>query len=203
MSDVEANDLKVVLEAGALPAPLNIIEERTVGPSLGRDSIRQGVRAGLIGASLVVVFMLVYYRASGVVAVTALAMNVFLLLAALAKLGATLTLPGIAGIVLTIGFAVDANVLVFERIRDEMRRDKTVRACVKAGFERAFSAIFDANITTLIAAFVLLRFGTGPIKGFAVTLAIGIVANLFTAYFVSRLIFSIVTNRARPAKLSI
>ncbi len=202
-SDDEARDLRVVLEAGALPAPLKIIEERTVGPSLGRDSIQQGLRAGWIGALIVVIFMLFYYRASGIVAVIALALNLFFIFAALAKLGATLTLPGIAGIVLTIGMAVDANVLVFERIREELRLNKTVRASIDSGYERAFKAIIDANLTTLIAAIVLLQFGVGPIRGFAVTLAIGIVCNLFTAYFVTRVIFQLVTSRTRLEKLSI
>lgn len=203
MSDREAADLKVVLEAGALPVPLNVIEERTVGPSLGRDSIRQGLKAGLVGAGAVVLFMLVYYRLSGVVAVIALSLNMLFLFAVLAKLGATLTLPGIAGVVLTIGFAVDANVLIFERMREEMAAERTIKASVERGFERALTAILDANLTTLIAAIVLLQFGSGPIRGFAVTLCIGIVANLFTAYFVSRLIFELITSRLKVSRISI
>ncbi len=203
MDAQEASDLKIVLEAGALPAPLKVIEERTVGPSLGADSIRQGVRATLIGGAAVAVFMVIYYQLSGFVAVFALIMNLFLLLAVMGRLSATLTLPGIAGIVLTIGMAVDANVLIFERIREEMKLGKTVAASVSRGFEQAFTAIFDANLTTLIAAIVLLRFGAGPIRGFAVTLAIGIVANLFTAYFVSRMVFDAAANRPETKKLSI
>lgn len=199
----EASDLKVVLEAGALPAPLRVIEERTVGPSLGHDSITQGVRATWIGGLAVIIFMVIYYRASGLVAVLALVLNLFFLLAVMGRLGATLTLPGIAGIVLTIGMAVDANVLIFERIREEMTLGKTVGAGISRGFDQAFTAIFDANLTTLIAAIVLLKFGAGPIRGFAVTLSIGIVANLFTAYFVSRMVFDAVAGRRQLEKLSI
>jgi preprotein translocase subunit SecD len=182
---------------------LKILEQRSVGPSLGADSIRQGFKAMLIGLAFVIVFMIVYYRASGFIAVFALLLNLVFLMAVLAKLGATLTLPGIAGIVLTVGMAVDANVLIFERIREELSNGKTVRAAVDSGFDRALTAIFDANVTTLIAAVVLLQYGAGPIRGFAVTLSIGIVANLFTAYFVSRLIFELATQRSGVAKLSI
>jgi SecD/SecF fusion protein len=202
-TDAEARDLAIVLRAGALPAPINIIEERTVGPSLGADSIRSGLTAGLIGTLGVIIFMLIYYRLSGVVAIVGLCFNVFFLFAALAALRGTLTLPGIAGIVLTIGMAVDANVLVFERIREELRAGKRVRAAIEAGYDRAFRTIMDSNLTTLISAIVLAQFGTGPIKGFAVTLGIGILANLFTAVFVTRLIYDAVTARRQIKSLSI
>lgn len=202
-SDQEARDLSVVLRAGALPAPVRIIEERTVGPSLGRDSIRQGLRAGLAGAILVVIFMLWYYRAAGFIAVAALVLNMFFLFAVLAGLNGTLTLPGIAGIVLTIGMAVDANVLVFERIREEMRNLKSIRAAIDSGYKRAFRTILDANVTTLITAVVLFQFGTGPIKGFAVTLSIGLIANMFTAVLVTRMIYDAITHRRRLQTLSI
>jgi preprotein translocase subunit SecD len=185
----EASDLAIVLRAGALPAPVRIEYESIVGPSLGQDSIQQGIMAGLIGSTLVVLFMLIYYRLSGVVANVALALNILLLLAGLGYFRATLTLPGIAGIVLTLGMAVDANVLIFERIREELRLGKPPRAAVEAGFARAWSAILDGNVTTLIAAAMLFQFGTGPIKGFAVTLSLGLLANLFTAVFVCRFIF--------------
>jgi protein-export membrane protein SecD len=202
-TDKEAQQLNVVLKAGALPAPMLFIEERTVGPSLGSDSIRRGIRAGLVGAVIVVVFMLLYYRGSGFIAVLALILNIFFLFAILAGFHATLTLPGIAGIVLTIGMAVDANVLIFERIREEIRNGKTVRAAIESGYRRAFVTIIDANVTTLISAVVLYQFGTGPIKGFAVTLSAGIVANMFTAVLVTRLIFDGITARFQPRKLSI
>jgi preprotein translocase subunit SecD len=185
----EARDLAIVLRAGALPAPVRIEYESIVGPSLGQDSIRQGLTAGLIGSLLVVLFMLVYYRLSGVVANVALVLNILILLAGLGYFHATLTLPGIAGIVLTLGMAVDANVLIFERIREEARLGKPPRASVDAGFARAWSAILDGNVTTLIAAAMLFQFGTGPIKGFAVTLSLGLIANLFTAVFVCKFIF--------------
>jgi preprotein translocase subunit SecD len=185
----EAKDLAIVLRAGALPAPVNILEERTVGPSLGQDSIEKGLWSTLIAGLLVVVFMLVYYKLSGIVANVALLLNMLLLLGALAAFRATLTLPGIAGIVLTIGMAVDANVLIFERIKEELRMGKTVRAAIEAGYAKAFSAILDSNVTTLIAAVFLFQFGTGPVKGFAVTLTIGLIASMFTAIFVTRLIF--------------
>ena len=185
----EARDLAIVLRAGALPAPVRIEYESIVGPSLGQDSIRQGLTAGLIGSIIVVLFMLVYYRLSGLVANVALALNILLLLAGLGYFHATLTLPGIAGIVLTLGMAVDANVLIFERIREETRLGKPPRAAVDAGFARAWSAILDGNVTTLIAAAMLFQFGTGPIRGFAVTLSLGLLANLFTAVFVCKVIF--------------
>jgi preprotein translocase subunit SecD len=185
----EARDLAIVLRAGALPAPVRIEYESIVGPSLGQDSIRQGLTAGLIGSILVVLFMLVYYHLSGFVANVALGLNILMLLAGLGYFHATLTLPGIAGIVLTLGMAVDANVLIFERIREEGRLGKPPRAAIDAGFARAWSAILDGNVTTLIAAVMLFQFGTGPIKGFAVTLSLGLIANLFTAVFVCKFIF--------------
>ncbi|HPI53017.1 MAG TPA: protein translocase subunit SecD, partial [Smithellaceae bacterium] len=175
--------------AGALPAPVNILEERTVGPSLGSDSIRQGIMATLIGFFLVVVFMFIYYRLSGLVADSVLILNVIVLLGILAGFKATLTLPGIAGIVLVIGMAVDANVLIFERIREELRLGKPPRAAIDAGYSKAFVTILDSNVTTLIAALFLFAFGTGPVKGFALTLSIGIVVSVFTAVFVTRIIF--------------
>ncbi len=185
----EARDLAIVLRAGALPAPVRIEYESIVGPSLGQDSIRQGLTAGLIGSIMVVLFMLIYYRLSGFVANVALVLNILLLLGGLGYFHATLTLPGIAGIVLTLGMAVDANVLIFERIREESRLGKPPRASIDAGFARAWSAILDGNVTTLIAAAMLFQFGTGPIKGFAVTLSLGLIANLFTAVFVCKFIF--------------
>ena len=201
----EARDLALVLREGALPAPVEIIENRTVGPSLGSDSITQGVRSVLLGGALVVLFMLVYYRWSGLIANVALVMNLLIIMGILAlpNLGATLTLPGIAGIILTVGMAVDANVLIFERIREELRLGKSVRGAVNAGFQKAFSTILDANVTTLIAAVVLFQFGSGPVKGFAVTLAIGIVASMFTALFVSRTIFDTVFHMRHVTKLSV
>ncbi|HLA04969.1 MAG TPA: protein translocase subunit SecD, partial [Syntrophales bacterium] len=182
---------------------VNILEERTVGPSLGQDSIDKGLWSTIIGALLVVVFMVVYYRMSGLVANAALLLNIILLLGALAAFRATLTLPGIAGIVLTIGMAVDANVLIFERIREELRAGKTPRAAIDAGYSKAFLTILDSNVTTLIAALFLFQFGTGPVKGFAVTLSIGIVASMFTAIFVTRIIFDYFVWNRKVQKLSI
>jgi len=201
----EAQDLALVLRAGALPAGMEPLEERTVGPSLGIDSVRQGVLAALIGLALVIIFMIIYYNLSGINAVVALVLNILLVMGAMAMLQAHLTLPGIAGIILTIGMAVDANVLIFERIREELRLGKTARSAVTGGFGKAFWTIFDANITTLIAAVFLFQFGTGPIKGFAITLSIGILASMFTAIFVSRVIFELVLGRSggRTQKLSI
>jgi preprotein translocase subunit SecD len=201
----EAHDLAIVLREGALPAPVSIIENRTVGPSLGHDSITQGIRSILLGGALVVLFMLVYYRLAGLVADIALGLNLLIIMGflALPNLGATLTLPGIAGIILTVGMAVDANVLIFERVREELRLGKSVRAAVDAGFQKALMTILDANVTTLIAAVVLFQFGSGPVKGFAVTLAIGLVASMFTAIFVSRTIFEAVFSLRRVTKLSI
>lgn len=185
----EARDLAIVLRAGALPAPVRILEERTVGPSLGTDSIRMGLLSMCVGGLLVVLFMAVYYKGSGVVADFALILNILLIAGGLAGFGATLTLPGIAGIILTIGMAVDANVLIFERIREEMTLGKTPRAAMDAGYSRATLTILDANVTTLIAALVLFQFGTGPVKGFAVTLSLGVVASLFTALVLTRAVF--------------
>lgn len=193
----EVEDLSTVLRSGALPAGITYLEERTVGPTLGQDSIRQGLRAGLIGLSLVVLTMLVVYKGTGINAVVALVLNIILIFGALAYFGATLTLPGIAGIVLTIGMAVDANVLIFERIREELHHGRTVKSAIDAGFGKALSSVMDANITTLIAALFLFQFGTGPIRGFAVTLSIGILASLFTAIVVSRWIFDLVLSRRR------
>jgi len=185
----EARDLALVLRAGALPAPLRIMEERTVGPSLGQDSIEQGMMAGLIGLLMVVVIMIVYYRFTGVLAILALSIYVALVLGGLAALNATLTLPGIAGLILSIGMAVDANVLIFERIREELAENRAVRTAVDEGFGHALSAIVDANITTLITALILFQFGTGPVRGFAVTLSIGIIASFFTALYVTRTLY--------------
>ncbi|MBQ35062.1 MAG: hypothetical protein CME04_01610 [Gemmatimonadaceae bacterium] len=199
----EAKDLAIVLRAGALPAKVEIIEDRTVGPSLGHDSIEQGRVAGIISMVIVAVFMILYYRFAGIVADVALAMNVLFVMAVLAGFHATLTLPGIAGIILTIGMAVDANVLIFERIREELRAGKTVRAAIDAGYGNALSAIIDANITTFIVGIVLYEFGTGPIRGFALTLCVGIVSSLFTALVVTRSIFSLWTSRSGTTSLSI
>jgi len=200
----EATDLATVLRSGALPAGIVTLEERTVGPSLGRDSINSGVRAGLIGLGLVVVLMLLVYKITGINAVVALTLNMVIVFGSLAYFGATLTLPGIAGIVLTIGMAVDANVLIFERIREELRKGRTVKSAVDSGFAKALSSVLDANITTLIAALFLFQFGTGPIRGFAVTLSIGILSSMFTALFVSRWIFDLILSRqGRVERLSI
>ena len=200
----QASDLALVLRSGSLPASIRYLEERTVGPSLGADSIRAGLTSAVAGLLVVSFFMLFYYRFSGVNAILALALNLLLLLAALAYVGATLTLPGIAGVALIIGMAVDANVLVFERIREELRLGKSVVAAVETGFDRAFLTIFDTNATTVVAAIFLFMFGTGPIKGFAVTLTIGLLANLFTAVYVSRALFEYILGRqARPTGLSI
>jgi preprotein translocase subunit SecD len=199
----EARDLAIVLRAGALPVPLTIIENRVVGPSLGRDSIDRGVKASLVGVIVVVAFILVYYRASGGIADFALLLNFVILLAVLSLLRATLTLPGIAGVALTLGMAVDANVLIFERIREELRVGRTVRAAIDAGYRRAFWTIFDSNITTLIAAVFLFQFGTGPVRGFAVTLTLGILISMFTAIVVTRVVFDLATRRRDLATLSI
>ncbi len=185
----EAHDLAIVLRAGALPAPVIILEQRTVGPSLGQDSIDKGILSIIVGSILVLLFMIMYYNLSGIVADIALFLNIVLILGALAAFKATLTLPGIAGIVLTIGMAVDANVLIFERIREELRLGKSPRAAIAGGYSKALLTIVDANVTTLIAALVLFQFGTGPVKGFAVTLSIGIVCSMFTAIFVTRIIY--------------
>jgi preprotein translocase subunit SecD len=191
----EAQDLALVLRAGALPQPIRIVEERTVGPSLGADSVRQGKIAFVIGIIAVLFLMVAYYRVAGVMALIALGVYVILLLGGLAGLGATLTLPGIAGIILSIGMAVDANVLIFERIREEVEAGKTPRTAVETGFEQALSAIVDANLTTLITAIILFQFGTGPVRGFAVTLVIGILASFFSAIYVTRTLFMIYLDR--------
>ncbi len=199
----EASDLAIVLRSGALPAPVKILEQRTVGPSLGEDSIRKGIISIIISAGIVVLFMIFYYKASGIVADVALILNLVLTLATLAIFRATLTLPGIAGLVLSIGMAVDANILIHERIKEELRWGKTVRAAVDQGYHRAFITIIDSNLTTLIAGVFLYQFGTGPVKGFAVTLCIGILANIFTAVYVTRLIFDFLTLRPGMKQLSI
>ncbi|MFW5680044.1 MAG: protein translocase subunit SecD [Pseudomonadota bacterium] len=197
----EANELALLLRAGALPAPLTVLEERTVGPDLGADSVAAGEIAGIIGLVLVAGFMILYYGTFGVFAVIALALNLILLMAALSTLGATLTLPGIAGIVLTVGMAVDANVLIFERIRDEVKNGRGPIGAIDAGFKGATRTIVDANVTTLIAALLLFQFGSGPVKGFSVTLAVGIVASMFTALVVTRLLLSLWYQRTRPKLL--
>ncbi len=199
----EANDLAVVLRSGALPAPVKILEQRTVGPSLGQDSIHKGIVSTLISAALVVLFMVVYYKFSGMIADVALVLNIIITLAVLALFRATLTLPGIAGLVLSVGMAVDANILIHERIKEELRFGKTVRAAIDQGYHRAFSAIIDSNLTTFISGIILYQFGTGPVKGFAVTLSIGILANLFTAVYITRVIFDYVSLRPGVKKLSI
>ena len=202
-TEQEATDLAIVLRAGSLPAPVKILENRTVGPSLGQDSINKGIYSVLIGGLLVILAMLTYYRLSGLVANTVLILNLIFIMAMLSIFKATLTLPGIAGIVLTVGMAVDANVLIFERIREELRIGRTAKAALDAGYSKAFLTIIDANVTTLIAALVLFQFGTGPVKGFAVTLTVGILASLFTAIFVSRLIFDFFLRRGQVNRLSI
>ena len=199
----EAKELAIVLRAGALPATLTLLEERTVGPSLGADSIKKGFLATLVGGALVIIFMAFYYGASGLVADLALFLNMIIILGIMSAFQATLTLPGIAGIALTIGMAVDANVLVFERVREELRLGKTPRAAIEGGYSKAFLTILDANVTTLIAALVLFQFGTGPVKGFAVTLSVGILTSLFTAIFVSRTVFDFVMSRFRIKRLSV
>ncbi len=199
----EAKDLSIVLKAGALPAPLNMLQNVTVGPSLGRDSIEAGKIAGIIGTIAVILFMLIYYRFSGLIADFALFLNVVLLLGAMASLNATLTLPGIAGIILAIGIAVDSNVLMFERIREELRAGKPPRSAIDFGYDKAFSTIFDSHVTTLITAAVLFQFGTGPIKGFAVTLSLGVAINLYTALIGTKSVFDLLTSRYKIKRLSI
>ncbi len=199
----EANDLAIVLRTGALPAPVTVAEERTVGPTLGADSIRRGFRSFVVGGVLVLLFMLFYYKFAGVLADSALILNVLFLVAMLAGLGATLTLPGIAGIVLTLGMAVDANVLINERIREELRLGKTARAAIEAGYERALPAILDSNITSFLSGIILFQFGSGPIKGFAVTLCIGLVSSVFTAVVLTRLVYDYRLSRGRMETVSI
>ena len=202
-STTEAQDLAIVLRSGALPAPVVILEERNVGPTLGQESIEQGLLASLVGTAAVALIMVLYYGMAGLVADVMLVFTIILLLAGLALFGATLTLPGIAGIVLTIGMSVDANVLIFERMREELKKGLTPPEVIKAGFERASTSILDANITTLLAAAVLYQFGTGPVRGFAVTLSIGILASMFTAIFVSRVIFTlrVQCNAGKPFRV--
>jgi len=203
-SQESAHDLTIVLRAGALPASIKYLEERTVGPSLGADSIRHGVQASILSLLVVMIFMLVYYRMSGGNAVLALILNLVILLAALAAFGAVLTLPGIAGVILTIGMGVDSNVLVFERIREELRNGKSPGSAVQAGFDKAFLTIIDTHVTTVVSAFFLFLFGTGPIRGFAITLTIGLIANVFTAIYVSKTIFEYHLGKMdRQAELSI
>jgi preprotein translocase subunit SecD len=199
----EAKDLAIVLRAGALPAPIKILQNVTIGPSLGRDSIEAGKIAGIVGTILVMVFMIFYYRLSGVIADFALLLNVILLLGAMASLNATLTLPGIAGIILAIGMAVDSNVLMFERMREELRAGKTPKAAIDGGYKKAFWTIFDSHVTTLITAAVLFQFGTGPIKGFAVTLSLGVAINLFTALVGTKTVFDIIHYKKDVKSLSI
>lgn len=199
----EAQDLANVLRNGALPAPLELREERTVGPSLGRDSIRQGRLSFIVGGALVVAFMALYYRGGGLIADLAVALNVLLLLALFSLFGFTLTLPGIAGIVLTIGMAVDANVLILERVREELREGKPARAALDAGYERAWSAILDSNVTTFMSGLILFQFGSGPVRGFAVTLCLGIVTTILTAVFGTRLVYDWLASVRRSDLLSV
>jgi preprotein translocase subunit SecD len=199
----ETQELSLILRAGALPAPLIVLEERSVGPGLGADSIAAGKIAAIVGMVLVIVYMFVSYGLFGLFADIALCVNIILILAALSALQATLTLPGIAGIVLTMGMAVDANVLIFERIREEVKAGRSVRAAIEAGYDRAISTIIDSNLTTLFAALFLFIFGSGPIKGFAVTLSLGIITSMFTAILVTRLIITLYVNRTRPKLLSL
>ena len=199
----EARDLALLLRAGSLRAPVEIIEERTVGPSLGKDNITQGFQSVMIGFTLVLIFMAVYYKSFGLIANIALTANLVFIIAILSLLQATLTLPGIAGIVLTVGMAVDANVLIFERIREEIRNGNSPQASIHAGYEKAFSTITDANVTTLLAAIVLFSLGTGPVKGFAVTLSIGIITSMFTAIVGTRAIVNLIYGGRNVQKLSI
>jgi preprotein translocase subunit SecD len=198
-----AADLAIILRAGALPAPVKIIQNVTVGPSLGQDSINKGLYAGLIGVLLVIVFMTVYYKLSGLVANWGMVLNVVYLMGALSALGATLTLPGIAAIVLLIGMSVDSNVLIFERIREELKLGKTPKAALDAGYDKAFMTIMDSHITTLITAAVLFQFGTGPVKGFAVSLSLGVIINLFTSLIGTKVIFDLALHRGNIKKMSI
>ncbi|MCX7943696.1 MAG: protein translocase subunit SecD [Deltaproteobacteria bacterium] len=199
----EANDLAIVLRSGALPAPVEILEERTVGPTLGKDSIDKGIKSIVIGTLLVLLFMMIYYKLSGLIADFALVLNLFLILAIMAFFEATLTLPGMAGLVLTLAMAVDANVLINERIREEVRAGKTPKAAIEVGYGKVFWTIFDANLTTLISAIILFQFGTGPIRGFAVTVTIGIIASMFTAIVVTRLVMDRIYHSHKIEKISI
>jgi len=202
-STTEARNLALLLRAGALAAPIEIVEERTVGPSLGQDNIDQGTLSVIVGFVLVLVFMAFYYKVFGLVANVALAFNLVIIVALLSMIQATLTLPGIAGIVLTVGMAVDANVLIFERIREELRNGNSPQASIFAGYEKAFGTIFDANITTLLVALVLFGFGTGPIKGFAVTLSLGIMTSMFTAIMGTRMMINLIYGKQRIERLSL
>jgi preprotein translocase subunit SecD len=199
----EASDLSVILRAGSLSVPVVIEEERTVGPALGADSIRRGVRAMITGLVAIILFTALYYRVSGLYASVALAANLLLLIGVMSMFEATLTLPGIAGIVLTVGMAVDANVIIFERIREELRAHKTPRAAISTGFSKAYWTIMDANLTTLGTAIVLYNYGTGPIKGFAVTLSIGVVTSVFAALVITRLMFAVFPGDRHVESLSI
>lgn len=199
----EARDLAIVLRAGALPAPVEIVEERTVGPSLGQDSIRQGVTSFIVGGALVVVFMIAYYKGAGLVAVVAVIFNIFYMLAILAGFQAVLTLPGIAGIVLTIGMAVDANVLINERIREELRAGRAVRSAIEAGYQNALPAILDSNVTTFLSGVILFQFGTGPIKGFAVTLCVGILTTVITSVYLTRTYYDSRISARKLQRISI
>jgi preprotein translocase subunit SecD len=204
MKEENARDLALVLNSGALPAGINYLEERTVGPSLGKDSISAGVNAAIVGMLAVLAFMLIYYRGAGINADLALILNLIILLGFLGFSGATLTLPGIAGVILTVGMGVDSNVLIFERIREELRNGKTPPTAVEQGFGHAWITILDTHVTTVVSAAILFLFGTGPVKGFAVTLTFGLLANLFTAVFVSRMIFDwLLTRHQRGEALSI
>jgi preprotein translocase subunit SecD len=199
----EARDLAIVLRAGALPAPVEIVEERTVGPSLGKDSIREGVMSFIVGGLLVIVFMIAYYRQAGLLAVVAVALNVLYLLAVLAGFQAVLTLPGIAGMVLTVGMAVDANVLINERIREELRAGRAVRSAIEAGYKNALPAILDSNVTTFLSGVILFQFGTGPIKGFAVTLCVGILTTVITAVYLTRIYYDYRVTSRKFERISI
>jgi preprotein translocase subunit SecD len=200
----EVQNLSLILRSGALPATLSYLAERTIGPSLGADSIRSGVRASIAGLLLIVVFMLVYYKASGVNAVVALIFNLVILLGLMAYIGAVMTLPGIAGFVLTMGIGVDSSVLIFERIKEELEAQRGVRAAINAGFSRVFWTLMDTHVAALISCAFLFQFGTGPIRGFALTLVIGLASNLFTSIFVSKTIFEVeLANRRQATTLSI
>jgi preprotein translocase subunit SecD len=203
-TEQQTRDLSMVLRSGALPASIKYLEERTVGPSLGADSIRSGVRAAIIGMLAVLIFMLIYYRGAGINADLALILNLIILLGFMGYFGAVLTLPGIAGVILTVGMGVDSNVLIFERIREELRNGKTPPSAVEQGFSHAWITIVDTHVTTIVSAAILFIFGTGPVRGFATTLVFGLAANLFTAVFVSRAIFDwVLSRKQRGEALSI
>jgi len=199
----EAKDLSIVLREGALPAPVEIIQNLTVGPSLGKDSIEKGIKATIIAGIFVLLFMVIYYKLSGLIANFAMVLNLIILIGALAALDATLTLPGIAGIILTIGMGVDSNVLIFARIREELKAGKPVRSAIDSGYDKAIVTILDSHVTTLLTAIVLFIFGTGPIKGFAVTLSLGIIINLFTALVGTKAIYDFINSRVKLERLSI